>query len=64
MYDDTDEWDNGQGFTAGLICTPKPGLICSQYYSPNFKDIFKSGLKCPPACFVLPQNMFIYSNRD
>lgn len=26
MYDDTDEWGNGQGFTAGLICTLKPGL--------------------------------------
>lgn len=54
MYDDADEWGNGRGFTAGLICTLKPGLICSQYYFPNFKDIFKLGLKCLPGCFVLP----------
>lgn len=27
MYDDTDEWGDGQGFTAGLICKLKPGLL-------------------------------------
>lgn len=42
MHDDTDEWGDGQGFTAGLICTLKHDLICSQYYFANFKDMFKS----------------------